>query len=99
MNDGPPENSCRPAADVLFRAAVDVYGAGVLAVVMTGMGHDGLLGARAVRDAGGTVIAQSEASSVIASMPRAVAEAGLADAVVPLGDLATVLARWVSVGR
>jgi two-component system, chemotaxis family, protein-glutamate methylesterase/glutaminase len=99
LNDGPPENSCRPAADVLFRTAADVYGAGLLAVVMTGMGHDGLSGARAVRAAGGTVIAQSEASSVIASMPRAVAEAGMADAIVPLGDLATVLARRVSVGR
>jgi two-component system, chemotaxis family, protein-glutamate methylesterase/glutaminase len=99
LNDGPPENSCRPAADVLFRTAADVYGAGLLAVVMTGMGQDGLSGARAVRAAGGTVIAQSEASSVIASMPRAVAEAGMADAIVPLGDLATVLARRVSVGR
>jgi len=99
INDEPPENSCRPAADVLFRAAVDVYGAGVLAVVMTGMGHDGLSGARAVRNAGGTVIAQSKASSIIASMPGAVADAGLADAVVPLDDLANVLVRFVSEGR
>jgi two-component system chemotaxis response regulator CheB len=99
VHDGPRENSCRPAADVLFRAAVDVYGAGVLAVVMTGMGHDGLLGARAVRNAGGMVIAQSASSSVISSMPGAVADAGLADAVVPLGDLGSVLVRWVSEGR
>jgi two-component system, chemotaxis family, protein-glutamate methylesterase/glutaminase len=99
VHDGPPENFCRPAADVLFRAAVDVYGAHVLAVVMTGMGHDGLAGAKAVREAGGMVIAQSVSSSVIASMPRAVADAGLADAVVPLGDLSGVLTRWVSESR
>jgi two-component system chemotaxis response regulator CheB len=99
LHDGPPENFCRPAADVLFRAAVDVYGAQVLAVVMTGMGHDGLAGAKAVRDAGGMVIAQSEASSVIASMPGAVADAGLAAAVVPLGNLSSVLTRWVSGSR
>lgn len=98
VHDGPAENSCRPAADVLFRAAADVYGAGVLAVVMTGMGHDGLSGARAVRDAGGMVLAQSESSAVIASMPAAVANAGLADAVVSLGDISDVLARCVSEG-
>jgi len=99
IHDGPPENSCRPAADVLFRAAVDVYGAGVLAVVMTGMGQDGLLGATAVREAGGLVIAQSKSSCVIASMPGAVADAGLADAVVPLDELGGVLTHWVSDGR
>ena len=75
---GPPENFCRPAADVLFRAAVDVYGADVLAVVLTGMGRDGLRGAEAVRGAGGSVIAQSEESCTVASMPAAVAAAGLA---------------------
>jgi two-component system, chemotaxis family, protein-glutamate methylesterase/glutaminase len=96
VHDGPPVNSCRPAADVLFRTAVDVYGAHVLAVVMTGMGQDGLAGARAVRDAGGMVIAQSKPSSVIAGMPGAVADAGLADAVVPLGELGDVLTRRVS---
>lgn len=99
VQDGPPENSCRPAADVLFRAAVDVYGAGVLAVVMTGMGHDGLAGARAVHAAGGAVIAQSPASSVIASMPQAIADAGLADAVVGLAELGGAVARCVAGGR
>lgn len=99
VHDGPPENSCRPAADVLFRAAADVYGAQVLAVVMTGMGHDGLAGAQAVHEAGGIVIAQSRASSVIASMPGAVADAGLADAVVHLDDLSSVVVRHVSASR
>jgi two-component system chemotaxis response regulator CheB len=99
LDDGPPENSCRPAADVLFRAAVDVYGGRVLAVVMTGMGRDGLAGAKAVHDAGGIVIAQSKLSSVIDSMPGAVTDAGLADAVVPLEELGNVLTRWVSEKR
>jgi two-component system chemotaxis response regulator CheB len=99
VHDGPPEHSCRPAADVLFRAAVDVYGGQVLAVVMTGMGHDGLAGARAVHEAGGMVIAQSKPSSVIAGMPGAVADAGLADAVVPLGRLGSVLTRCVLESR
>lgn len=99
VHDGPPENSCRPAADVLFRAAADVYGPQVLAVVMTGMGHDGLAGAKAVHEAGGIVIAQSKPSCVIASMPGAVADAGLAHAVVPLDDLSSVLTRRVSESR
>lgn len=96
VHDGPPENSCRPAADVLFRSAVEVWGAGVLAVVLTGMGHDGFLGARAVRAAGGAVIAQSAATAVVASMPASVADAGLASAVVPLDGIAATLARWGS---
>jgi two-component system chemotaxis response regulator CheB len=99
VHDGPPENSCRPAGDVLFRAAVDVYGAQVLAVVMTGMGRDGLAGAKAVHDAGGMVMAQSKSSSVIASMPGAVVDAGIVDAVVPLDDLSSELARCVSRNR
>jgi two-component system chemotaxis response regulator CheB len=84
INDDPPENSCRPAADVLFRSAAEVYGGGVLAVVLTGMGHDGLHGSEAVRAAGGSVIAQDAETAVVASMPGAVAAAGLTDAVVPL---------------
>jgi two-component system, chemotaxis family, protein-glutamate methylesterase/glutaminase len=94
LTDAPPENSCRPAADVLFRAAAAVYGRETLAVVLTGMGRDGLRGCEAVRAAGGHVIAQTEASAVVASMPAAVAEAGLADAVVPLDRMAPELVRW-----
>jgi two-component system chemotaxis response regulator CheB len=84
---GPRENSCRPAADVLFRSAAALYGAGLLAVVLTGMGQDGLAGAAAVRGAGGRVMAQSEGTAVIASMPGAVARRGLADVVADLSDV------------
>jgi two-component system chemotaxis response regulator CheB len=96
INDAPPENSCRPAADVLFRAAADVYGAGVLAVVLTGMGRDGLRGSEAVRAAGGAVIAQSADTSVVATMPEAVRAAGLVESVVPLDRIGPELVRRTS---
>jgi two-component system chemotaxis response regulator CheB len=88
VHDEPPENSCRPAGDVLFRSAALAWGSSLLAVVMTGMGQDGLRGAEAVRAAGGWVLAQNEATAVVASMPGAVASAGLADEVVPLTEIA-----------
>jgi two-component system chemotaxis response regulator CheB len=99
LNDGQPENSCRPAADVLFRSAAAVYGDKLIAVVLTGMGRDGLLGAEAVRRAGGCVIAQSEDSSVIASMPGAVAAAGLANAVVDLESIGDLLVKYAGRGH
>jgi two-component system chemotaxis response regulator CheB len=83
LDQGPPVNSCRPAVDVLFRSAAEVYGSGVLAVVLTGMGQDGLRGCECVRAAGGQVLVQDEASSVVWSMPGAVAQAGLADRALP----------------
>lgn len=97
LTDDPPEQSCRPAADVLFRTAAKVWGDGVLGVVLTGMGRDGLTGARAIVEVGGTVIVQDEFSSVVWGMPGEVAKAGLADAVLPLArigpDVALRLAR------
>ena len=84
----PPENSCRPAADVLFRTAAAIYESGLLAVVMTGMGQDGLKGCQEVKRYQGQVIAQDEASSVIWGMPQAVVKQGLADTVLPLNDIA-----------
>jgi two-component system chemotaxis response regulator CheB len=99
LNDGPQENSCRPAVDVLFRSVADVYGGGVLGVVMTGMGQDGLRGCEMIRDRKGRIVAQDEASSVVWGMPGYVARAGLADKVMPLGDIAKEIARRVSERR
>ncbi|RMD87472.1 MAG: chemotaxis response regulator protein-glutamate methylesterase [Alphaproteobacteria bacterium] len=84
LDQGPEENFCRPAVDPLFRSVAETYGGKALAVVLTGMGHDGLRGARDLVGAGGTLIAQDEASSVVWGMPGAVATAGLCAAVVPL---------------
>src|SRR5438445_8593303 len=83
----PPENSCRPAVDVLFRSVAEVYGPHVLAVVMTGMGQDGLRGCKCIDEAGGHVLVQDEASSVVWGMPGFVAQAGFADRVLPLDQL------------
>ena len=91
LHQGIPLNSCKPSADYLFRSAAALYGAGTLAVVMTGMGADGLDGAKAVRDAGGAVLAQDEASSAVWGMPGRVARAGLASAIIPLAALAGTL--------
>ena len=87
LDHGPEESGCRPAVDPLFRSAARVFGAGTLALVLTGMGQDGLAGARAVQAAGGRVLVQDEASSVVWGMPGAIARAGLADAVLPLAQL------------
>jgi two-component system chemotaxis response regulator CheB len=98
MNQGELENFCRPAADVLFRSVAQTYGTGALAVVLTGMGHDGLLGCGAIRDAGGDVIVQDEASSVVWGMPGFVARAGLASQVMPLEQLGSEVRRLVALG-
>jgi two-component system chemotaxis response regulator CheB len=89
--DGPPENFCKPAADVLFRSAAQAYQSATLGIVLTGMGADGLAGSRAIVDAGGTVIVQDEASSVVWGMPGAVAAAGLASAVLPVQRIAPMI--------
>jgi two-component system chemotaxis response regulator CheB len=93
LNQGPLENHCRPAVDVLFRSAAAVYGAGVLALVLTGMGSDGLIGCRAIRDRGGSVLAQDEATSTVWGMPGAVANAGLAQSVLPLQAIVPEILR------
>ena len=99
INHEPPENSCRPSVDVLFRSVAAAFGAGTLAVIMTGMGQDGLRGCEAIREAGGQVLAQDEASSVVWGMPGAVARAGLADEVLPADQLAAAVRRRVRAGR
>lgn len=87
LDQGTPENYCRPAVDVLFRSAPETFGAAVLAVVLTGMGSDGAKGAACIVEAGGSVIVQDAATSVVWGMPGAVVHAGLAAEVLPLGDL------------
>lgn len=88
LDQGPQENFCRPAVDVLFRSALDVYGGSALAAVLTGMGQDGLAGARQLAAAGARILVQDEDSSVVWGMPGAIAGAGLADDVLPLEELA-----------
>lgn len=94
-NQEPPVNSCRPSVDVLFRSAAETYGPAVLAVVLTGMGQDGLRGCEAIRAAGGHVLVQDEASSVVWSMPGSVAQAGLAHQVVPLPQIGPAIVQHV----
>lgn len=95
---GVPENSCRPSVDVLLRSAVGAYGANTLAIVLTGMGADGRRGAEHVHEAGGAVLVQDEASSVVWGMPGAVVAAGVADEIVPLDDMARAIGRRVAAG-
>jgi len=99
LDAGPPENSCRPAADPLFRTAAEVWGAGLVAVVLTGMGRDGCLGAARVRELGGTVLVQDRESAVVWGMPGAVVSAGLAEAELPIDALAAEVARRAGQGR
>ena len=96
LTDQPPENGCRPAADVLFRSAATVLRGGVVAVILTGMGCDGTTGLGAIRRAGGHVIAQDEATSVVWGMPGSAVAAGLADEVLPLDRIARAVAAVVS---
>jgi two-component system chemotaxis response regulator CheB len=88
ITDDPPENSCRPSVDYLFRSAVEVFGGKVVAVVMTGMGRDGTEGCRELKRWGAHVIAQHPDGCVVYGMPKAVVEEQLADQVVPLGEIA-----------
>ena len=99
LNQEPPENSCRPAVDVLFRSVAQVYGPNVLGVVMTGMGSDGARGAAHIWDAGGEILVQDEASSVVWGMPGAVVEAGKADKICPLAEISTEIVRRVNSSR
>jgi two-component system chemotaxis response regulator CheB len=95
----PPENSCRPAVDVLFRSVARIYGPRVLGVVLTGMGQDGLRGCESICEAGGRVIVQDEPSSVVWGMPGFVARAGLAEKVLPLEAIAVEIVRRTIVPR
>lgn len=93
-----PENSCRPSVDVLFRSVAEVFGGRVLAVVLTGMGRDGLEGCRTTVARGAYCLVQDAESSVVWGMPGHVAKEGLADAVVPLSGMAEQIAKCVRAG-
>jgi two-component system chemotaxis response regulator CheB len=99
LHQDPPENSCRPAVDVLLRSVATTFGANSLTVILTGMGQDGLRGCEAVREAGGQVLAQDEATSVVWGMPGCVARAGLADRVLPLSMIGDEVVRRVRSGK
>ena len=93
LDDGPPINFCKPAVDPLFASAAEIWGGGSLALVLTGMGSDGMRGAGDIVAAGGSVIAQDEATSVVWGMPGAAAQAGLCAAVLPLDQIAAKVVR------
>jgi two-component system, chemotaxis family, protein-glutamate methylesterase/glutaminase len=99
LDDGPPVNFCKPAVDPLFMSAIDVWQGGILALVLTGMGSDGMRGGKDIVAAGGSVIAQDEATSVVWGMPGAAAHAGICAAVLPLNQIAPKLVRIFSGDR
>jgi two-component system, chemotaxis family, protein-glutamate methylesterase/glutaminase len=99
LTDDPPENNCRPAVDYLFRSAAHRFPGRSMAVILTGMGNDGTLGLRLLKRHGCFVIAQNEASCVVYGMPKAAVDAGVADAVLPLGEIASRIVATVSGGR
>ncbi|MGC2855854.1 protein-glutamate methylesterase/protein-glutamine glutaminase [Novispirillum sp. DQ9] len=93
LDKGPPENFCRPSVDPMFRSIAKAWGGRVIAAVLTGMGSDGAKGGQVIVDAGGTVIAQDEATSVVWGMPGATAHAGVCSAVVPLDEVAPYILK------
>ncbi|MGQ7847804.1 protein-glutamate methylesterase/protein-glutamine glutaminase [Granulosicoccus sp. 3-233] len=99
LNQNPMENSCRPSVDPLFRSAAAIHGARCLGIVMTGMGRDGLKGSEVMYAAGGSILVQDEASSVVWGMPKLVAQAGLAEAQVPLERMARAILDRVMVAE
>jgi two-component system chemotaxis response regulator CheB len=93
LDQAPLENHCRPSVDVLFRSAAQAYGGSVLAVMLTGMGHDGLAGTRTLHNLGATILAQDEATSAVWGMPGAIANENLAHAILPLRQIAAEILR------
>lgn len=91
LTDEPPRNGVRPSVDALFISLAAIFGARAIGVVLTGMGRDGVEGARAIKAHGGTVLAEAETTCVVYGMPRALAEAGLADRLVPIGEMAAAI--------
>ncbi len=98
ITDDPPENSCKPSVDYLFRSVAHHYVGRATGVIMTGMGSDGTAGLKLMKQNGATIIAQDEASCVVFGMPKEAAETGLADAVVPLHQIADRIVKTVRMG-
>jgi two-component system, chemotaxis family, protein-glutamate methylesterase/glutaminase len=99
LDDGAPVNFCKPAVDPLFTSAIDVWQGAIMSVILTGMGSDGMRGGKDIVAAGGSVIAQDEATSVVWGMPGAAANAGICAAVLPLNQIAPKLVRLFSGDR
>lgn len=99
LTDDPPENSCRPSVDYLFRSVASHYGAESLGVVMTGMGNDGTLGCRLLKRRGATIMVQDEPTCVVYGMPKAVVDEGVADTIAPLGKIADNIVQLVRQGE
>ncbi|NOJ49826.1 protein-glutamate methylesterase/protein-glutamine glutaminase [Bradyrhizobium archetypum] len=99
LDDGPPVNFCKPAVDPLFNSAIDVWQGSIMSVILTGMGSDGMRGGKEIVAAGGSVIAQDEATSVVWGMPGAATNAGICAAVLPLNQIAAKLVRLFSGDR
>jgi two-component system chemotaxis response regulator CheB len=95
IGDEPPVHFCRPAVDPLFASVATTYGPAALGIVLTGMGYDGAAGARAIAEAGGSVIAQDEASSVVWGMPGAAASVGACAAILPPAEIAETVAKLI----
>jgi two-component system chemotaxis response regulator CheB len=93
LTDEPARHGVRPSVDALFASLAEAFGSRALGVVLTGMGRDGLAGARAIKDRGGVVLAESAETCVVYGMPRALAEAALADRMVPIDEMATAIQR------
>ena len=98
ITDDPPENSCRPSVDYLFRSVTRAYGSNAVGVIMTGMGNDGAQGCRQLKQRGAAIIAQDEASCVVFGMPREPILEGIVDVVAPLDEIATEIVRLVGRG-
>jgi two-component system, chemotaxis family, protein-glutamate methylesterase/glutaminase len=98
VTSDPPENSCRPSVDHLFRSVADVYGGNALGAIMTGMGNDGALGCRLLKRRGARILAQDEATCVVFGMPREPVQEGIADVVAPLDHIAAEITRLVGKG-
>lgn len=95
LNQGEPVNFVRPSIDVTMCSAAEIFGKDIIAVILTGMGKDGLEGARRIKAKGGIVIIQDEGTSVVWGMPKLIAKSGLADEILPLPEIAQAIVKYL----